>query len=388
MGLMEPEFPFPMGPGNMPIDFDLARFMSSSSGPINWEVAAYVAAQMAGDADAPARWTDVEAEYAQLVRAAEVLVTDYTGLSAPHLLEPVQVVSRARWAELHYRTFEPMVAPLAEKLTEAQKQAPAGQTPFGNLMGPMMPFMLGAQAGMLAGWLSHHVLGRYDLQVPPPAEGGLVFVAPNLEAAERDLNVVPMDFTFWLAMHEVVRAIEYDQPGIRAAFADLAAGVTSAITIDPDKLGDLSSIQNLDPSDPSSLNSLLADSEGLMEAMVEPGHEEALGRLEAYFGIIEGYAAHVMARVGTERIPTLRQIEDAIEVHRLTADADDMFQQLLGFDVRRHHFQPAKEFCDHVVELEGIGVLNRVWKSAEDRPSIEELNDPDLWLARTVGLRG
>lgn len=386
------DVPFPFGPEGvpgLPANLDLNQLLANPGGPVNWAVASAVANQMAGDADSPPRWSDVEDEYSGLVRAAEVPVSDYTGLSAPKLLTPVQVVSRAHWCELHLHAFEPMIVPLAEKLAAAQAaNVVPGQEPFANLFRAMMPFLLGAQAGTMVGWLSHHVLGRYDLQVPPPVEGGLVFVAPNLEAAERDLNVVPYDFKFWLALHEVVRAIEYGQPGVREQFAELARDVADAIRIDPERLSSFGSLEGFDMSDPSSMHRLLDEAEGLADAMVEPGHEEALERLEAYFGIIEGYAAHVTQHVGPDRIPTLAQIEDAISDRRLTASSDDVFQQMLGFDVRRRHFEPARLFCDTVVATEGIEALNRVWRSAEDRPTLAEIHEPDLWLARTVGRRG
>lgn len=387
---MDSPFAFPPeGMPNLPADFDLNRLLASSDGPVNWEVAAVVATQMAGDAGAEPRWSEVEDDYAGLVRAAEVPVTEYTGLSAPKLLAPVQVVSRARWCDLHLRAFEPMIVPLAGKLASAQAASvQPGQEPFANMFRAMMPFLLGAQAGTMVGWLSHHVLGRYDLQVPPPAEGGLVFVAPNLEAAERDLNVVPFDFKFWLALHEVVRAIEYGQPGVREQFPALARDVADAIRIDPDQLASLGSLQDFDMSDPASMQRILDEAQDVAETMVEPGHEEALERLEAYFGIIEGYAAHVTQHVGSDRIPSLAEIEEAITARRLTAESDDVFQQMLGVEVRRRQFEPAKLFCDAVVETEDIDALNRVWRSPEDRPTLEEIHDPDLWLARTVGRRG
>lgn len=386
------DVPFAFGPGgmpNLPANFDLSQVLSGAGGPVNWDVAAAVAVQMAGDSESEPRWSDVEEEYAGLVRAAEVVVAEYTGLSTPSLLSPVQVVSRARWCELHLRAFEPMIVPLAEKLAEAQGAGVApGQEPFANLFRAMIPFLLGAQAGTMVGWLSHNVLGRYDLQVPPPAEGGLVFVATNLEAAERDLNVVPYDFKFWLALHEVVRAVEYAQPGVRDQFADLARDVAGAIRVDPDRLASLSSLDGLDINDPASMQDFMQRAEGMADALLEPGHEEALERLEAYFGIIEGYAAHVTRIVGTDRIASLAEIEEAITARRLTASPDDAFQQMLGFDVRRQHFEPAKLFCDTVAATEGIAALNRVWRSPEDRPTLEEIHTPELWLARTVGRRG
>lgn len=87
--------PFDM---SLPAGIDLSGLLSSHGEPVNWEVARFVARSMAGDADKPERWTHVESEYDELVRAAEVQVLQYTGLSNPAMLTPVEVVSRARWA--------------------------------------------------------------------------------------------------------------------------------------------------------------------------------------------------------------------------------------------------------------------------------------------------
>lgn len=371
----------------LPPDLDLARLLASSSGPVNWEIARFVAQAMAGDADGTARWSDVEDEYNDLVRAAEVQVQQYTGLSSTELLTPVEVVSRARWAEQSVRCFEPLVEPLAVRLGEAQAEsAGAGGEPFANLMRALTPFMVGAQTGMLVGWLSHHVLGRFDVQLPPTPGSRLVFVAPNLEAAERSLNVVPRDFKFYIALREVVRAIEYAQPGVREQFGELAAGLVTTLEIDADKLEDIGPV---DFSDPASMQAFLEDPSGLLASLSSPAQAEAVEKMEAFVGLVEGYADHVMDAVGAARIASIAEIGAAIEARSSERhDVEDMFEELLGFGVRRSQYAVGREFCDAVVTQEGMAALNRVWKDEASRPTLAELQEPGDWLARTVGRRG
>ncbi len=377
-----------IGPGAfppLPADFDLSRFLTGGGGPVNWEIATFLAVAMAGDADAPPRWSDVEDEYAGLVRAAEVLVGGYTGLSPGALLTPVEVVSRARWAETHVPSFRPLVEPLAAKMAAAVP--PGGNDPMANLMRALTPFLLGAQAGLMAGYLSHVVLGQYDVQLPSLATGsGLVFVAPNLEAAEVALNVVPQDFKFWIALHEVTHAYEFSQPGVADRFSRLMGEVVDSLEVDADRLTDM---EGFDPADPGSLQAIFERPTGLLGAISNPAQEAAMDRIQAFMAVIEGYAEHVMHTAGAARIGTYADIEAAIARRaEEPGEFEDLFQQALGFSVKRRQYEAGRNFCDTVVAAEGVEALNRVWRDESAWPEPHEVGDPGEWLARTVGRRG
>ena len=384
-GLPSPFGSFP--PGAFPPGMDISKLLTGSSGPVNWDVALFLAQAMAGDADARPRWTEVEDDYTELVRAAEVQVTEYTSLSSPTLLTPVQVVSRAQWARDHVKAFAPLVEPLATAMATAQSgDLPPEAAPFANLMQALAPMMAGAQTGMLVGFLSHHVLGDYDLQLPPPAGSCIVFVAPNLEDAERSLNVVPRDFRYWLALREVVRAVEYAQPGVRDEVVALTAEVMATVEIDPERLAGLSSI---DPSDPSAMQDMFQDPAALLAGVTSPAQQEKIEALEALTGLIEGYAAHVLAAVGTDRIGGIAEIEAAITRREAdSGDVDAQFTEMLGIGLRRSGDVPGRAFCDAVVASEGIAALNRVWDGPELRPTRAELDAPSEWIARVIGRRG
>ena len=56
------------------------------------------------------------------------------------------------------------------------------------------------------------MLGQYDLAlVGPPAPPRLLFVAPNLDAARRELGVEPELFLRWVALHETTHAIQFER---------------------------------------------------------------------------------------------------------------------------------------------------------------------------------
>lgn len=378
--------PFDMA---IPSGLDLAALLRGSGGPVNWEIARAIAQSMAGDADKPERWTHVEGEYDELVRAAEVQVLQYTGLSNPAVLTPVEVVSRSRWVDLHMDVFRPLVEPLARKMTEGTQTDLAGPVgeQLGNLLKLVMPVMAGLQTGALVGHLSHHVLGRYDLQLPPPqGQHRLIFVAPNLEEAERELNVVPRDFKFWIALRDAIRAIELAQPGIHERMTELVGQLAIAIEVD---LDGAERFADINPQDMGAMQPLLENPHSLFRSLFEPPERESVEQMKAFIGLIDGYCGHVSNAIATDRIPGLSEIEGAIERRfQQRDDVEDMFDELVGFGLMRGPHGLGRHFCDTIVNEEGIEVLNRVWAGEESRPTLSELENPHDWIARTVGRRG
>jgi uncharacterized protein (DUF2342 family) len=52
--------------------------------------------------------------------------------------------------------------------------------------------------------------------------------------------------------------------------------------------------------------------------------------------------------------------------------------------MKREQYAAGRAFCDAVVELTDEATLARMWESAEAMPSLPEVEEPRLWLARTV----
>jgi uncharacterized protein (DUF2342 family) len=50
--------------------------------------------------------------------------------------------------------------------------------------------------------------------------------------------------------------------------------------------------------------------------------------------------------------------------------------------MKREQYRLGGEFCAKVAELTDEATLARVWESPEALPSMPELEEPSLWLAR------
>jgi uncharacterized protein (DUF2342 family) len=60
-----------------------------------------------------------------------------------------------------------------------------------------------------------------------------------------------------------------------------------------------------------------------------------------------------------------------------------VFERLLGIEMKREQYAAGRRFCDAVVEAADEQLLARMWDSAEALPSLPEIDEPTLWLART-----
>ena len=93
---------------------------------------------------------------------------------------------------------------------------------------------------------------------------------------------------------------------------------------------------------------------------------------------------HVMHALGAQMLPSYARIDEAMRRYRETEHVDPVFERLLGIEVKREHYRLGRAFCDAVVELTDEATLARMWDSAEALPSMPELEEPRLWLARSA----
>ena len=156
------------------------------------------------------------------------------------------------------------------------------------------------------------------------------------------------------------------------------------MTIDVDRIQER--LATIDPSDPESFQRALTgdDDDGMFGAVLDDEQRLKLGRIQAFMAAAEGYGDHVMHGVGAHLLSTYPQIDEAMRRHREDERADPVFERLLGVEMKRDQYRTGRAFCDTVVELTDEATLARMWDSAEALPSLPELDEPRLWLARTV----
>jgi putative hydrolase len=389
-----PENPFGI-PGDafndVPLFREIQRVLAASAGPINWELARQVgiATAVSGHGDPPTTEDD-RREMEEAVRVADLQVAGFTGLDAPSELATVRAVRRAEWVQTSVEGLRELLEPHAARVSEAMEQlqretagaddaAESAMTPV-PMLSQLSPLLLGAQVGAVLGTLGQRVLGQFDIAVPRSGHGQLLFVIPNIAAFEHDWSLPRTEFRTWVAFHEVTHGFEFARPWVPGHLRMLLTDFLSTLRIDAAELRNR--MEGLDLSNPESLQEALGSEEVLFGALLDPEQRIKLSRIQAFMAAAEGYGDHVMHSLGATLLPSYAQIEEAMLRYREGERGDPVFERLLGIEMKREQYDLGRRFCDEVARQTDEQVLARMWDSADSLPSMPELEEPMLWLAR------
>lgn len=385
-------FPFGMDPEALrdaPLFRELQRVMASSSGPVNWELARQV-----GIATAVEAGPDPEPDaqdgriLEEAVRVAELQVAAFTGLEPPGDVAQVRAIRRAEWVTANAASLEGLLEPAARRMGEALDRAMREQLPteagaMGAVLAQLGPLLQGTQVGQVLGVLAQQVLGQYDVAVPREGAGTLLFVIPNLAAFERDWSLEPREFRTYVALHEVTHRFEFARPWARTRFVELVDDVLTTMTIDVAAIQER--FASIDPTDPEGFQRALGEGEGaLFGAVLDDEQRLKLARVQAFMAAAEGYGDHVMHAIGAGLLGSYARIAEAMVRYRDGEHGDPVFERLFGIDMKREQYELGRRFCDTVAERAGEAVLARMWEAPDALPSLVELEEPTLWLSRTV----
>jgi coenzyme F420 biosynthesis associated uncharacterized protein len=356
---------------------------------VDWEFAAGAAARLA-----PAGPKASRAEIQQLVeelRSAGERAVDPVASTArmhtPPGVPPALVVDRAGWIRANAESMGAMLAPVlddvvarkrASDLARAERTGraapelgPASQAISGKVTGTEV-------AGLLS-WVSTKVLGQYDLA--PQGTPKLMFVAPNIMAAERELEVDAGDFRLWVALHEETHRVQFTAvPWLRQHMIDTARSVGAQIMPEPDDLGQrLAEIVG-------KLPGVLAGKEDITQVMATPEQRRRLAEVTAIMSLLEGHADVVMDEVGPSVIPTVAEIRARFTERRKGAgNVDKLLRRLLGMEAKMRQYRDGAVFVRAVVDAVGVDGFNQVWSSPETLPHAAEIPDPQAWVRRVHG---
>ena len=386
-------FGVPMGDiwNDVPLFREIQRVLSSSSGPVNWELARQVGiASASWSAEDPAPTLEDQRAFDEAVRVAELRVAEFTGLEPPGDVARVETVRRSRWVEANIEglraLLEPAAAKIGDAVVRAQREAlpeAAEERGMTQLVGQLSPLLLGAQVGTVLGTLGQHVLGQYDIALPRAGGSGtLLFVVPNIATFEKDWSLDSTEFRTWVAIHEVTHRFEFARSWTLPRFRELLDDYTSTLRLDVEGLQ--SRLHALDPSNPEAMQDMFSGDEGIFGAVLDDEQRLKLGRIQAFMSAAEGYGDHVMHSLGASMLRSYGQIDEAMRRYRESERTDPVLERLVGIEVKREQYRLGRAFCDTVVELTDEATLSRMWSGAEALPSLPELEEPRLWLARSA----
>jgi coenzyme F420 biosynthesis associated uncharacterized protein len=325
-----------------------------------------------GDAGAPPGGLELRSE-----RAAERIV-EVTGMQPTSALPAPEWLDRGGWASANLSSTAGLLDPLLEGVGES----------LGVLSGAArtgVSYLASAEIGVLLGLVGRRVLGQYELAFLDPAvPPRLLFVGPNVDAVAAGMEVDRDELADWVVFHEVTHAVQFSGvPWLREHIAALLGEVLGQleIKVDPRALAKLPSTADL---------RALADAVregGLALAVVGPDKRALLEKVQAIMALVEGHADWTMDAAARDVLPSLDRLRSALDARRRDRPpALRLLDKLLGLELKLRQYQEGRAFCDAVVAAAGVSALHGAWRSPEDAPTIVELRDPPLWLARH-GLR-
>lgn len=344
---------------------------------IDWAQARSVALRVSQWEQAPVGERAFRREqYMRLVKQSEPLIAAYLGVQLPEPISRVYVHDRREWLEANFTSFEQLFQPI-----EAIYEEHGGRSAAALLLGDLNGKFLGAQMGILLGYLARRVLGQYDLSLlsPDPAtRGALYFVEPNIARLQGQLGLNDEDFRLWIALHEATHAFEFEAyPWVRQHFRDLLQQYFDQLNSQLESLG-------------SSLPQMLVriaqgwgSGQHWIELVLTPEQRRIFDQLQALMSIVEGYGNHIMNAVGRQLLPTFEQIERRIAQRQSSKTLIELlFNRITGMDLKLAQYQQGEAFVNAVTEARGAAFAARVWERVEHLPTMDEIRNPQRWIAR------
>lgn len=358
-----------------------SRTRSASYRPprlIDWSQAREVALQVAQWEQAPVIGREYRhAQYMRLVKQSEPLIAAYLGIRLPEPISRVYVHDRREWLEANFASFEQLFRPI-EELYERNG---GGRSVTAALLGDLNGKLVGAQLGLLLGYLARRVLGQYDLSLlspDPAARGALYFVEPNIEKVQRQLGLNDEDFRLWIALHETTHVFEFEAyPWVRQHFRTLLQQYFDELSLQLESLG-IGLPQLL-----IRVLQSIASGQHWIELMLTPRQRQIFEQLQALMSIVEGYGNHVMNVVGRRLLPTFDLIEQRVAQRQASKTVlEILLNRITGMDLKLIQYQQGEAFVNAVTQARGVAFAAKVWERPENLPTLEEIRNPAAWIGR------
>ncbi len=344
---------------------------------IDWDDVRAFARQRLGSAAAPIperQRAEAEEFYRATLLRIEPIVAEEIGSQLPAALETPAVVDRLQWVDLNLATFRALFERIERILLEAQ----TGPDSAGRAMSRWVNRAVGnRQLGFMLAFLGRKVLGQYDVSLlaAGPARGRLHFVEPNIVGTATALRIPRDEFRTFIALHEATHAFEFEAHAwVRPYFADLVGRTMEGLARDSGGLMER-------------MRQAMAGGSGhWLERIMTPAQRDTFARTQALMSLLEGYSNHVMNAAGARILPNFDEIHARFERRgERRGPIERAIMRLTGLDLKMEQYVAGERFADAVIAARGRDFLNRVWTGPEALPTLDEIREPEAWIARIGG---
>ncbi|MCU1500063.1 MAG: Coenzyme biosynthesis-associated protein [Acidimicrobiales bacterium] len=347
-------------------------------GAVDWGLAEKVAVRAAGRepfADSY-HYASLTTDFEELTAQAEDQVAAATGLRSLTGSARARVTDRQGWVRANIASFQRLLRPITDKL-DVLANSP---------LAPVASRVAGAEMGMMLGWMSSRVLGQYDLLVVedenPEDQDIVYYVGPNILGLEKRFAFPPREFRHWLALHEVTHRAQFTGiPWMRQHFLDLVKETVGSVDPDPRRLTE--ALIRAASEVRSGRNPL--DDGGVMAILASPEQRLVLDQVAGLMSLLEGHGDVTMDRAGADQIPNAARFGQVLRQRRQQGNpAAKLLQKLIGLDAKMKQYEQGEAFIEVVERHGGTELLDVAWVDPANLPSIAEIRDPDIWIARVA----
>ncbi|HEY6472087.1 MAG TPA: zinc-dependent metalloprotease [Acidimicrobiales bacterium] len=345
---------------------------------VDWALAERVAAGALILKPAPAsyRSAPLQAQFDELTAKAEHLVTEATGLRSAHGAARAKVTDRPGWAAANVRSIERLVGPALAELAEKRGAKAGPSLVIGRAIS-------GTQLGLMLAYMATRVLGQYDLLIDDtsPEDQDLVsYVGPNVVGVETQYGFAPSQFRLWLALHEVTHRMQFTAvPWLRDHFVGLVTELLGPLSADPNNFAEV--LKRVATEVRAGRNP--TRDAGVVGMLATPEQKVALSKITGMMSLLEGHGDVTMNRAGASEVPGADYFAKVLAERRSQAKGlTKVMSKLLGLDAKMRQYAEGEEFVESVEAAGGPALMARVWEGPELLPTLEEIRDPALWVAR------
>jgi coenzyme F420 biosynthesis associated uncharacterized protein len=235
----------------------------------------------------------------------------------------------------------------------------------------------GAAVGVGLAAITTRILGQF---IPFGERPTLYLAVPNIMKCERQIAVDPIQFRLWVCLHEQTHQAQFSHA---AWLSDYLIGVLAkAVAAEVDEVESVSGAWER-------LLSMVHKRDGkttvdLLLEQAPPEVAAALGQVTAVMSLLEGHADVMMDAVGPSVIPDLENIRAKFDERRGKGGWSAAVGKMMGMDAKLAQYKDGAMFCRAVIAARSIDVLNLAFADADNLPTLDELRDPDAWIARVA----
>jgi coenzyme F420 biosynthesis associated uncharacterized protein len=347
----------------------------ASVDPLDWGLAERVARRVAGRDPLSSSYLaeSLRADFLELTVRAENLVADHTGLRAPGPAR-AQVVDRASWVAANVRSMRHLLEPLTQRV---------GQRMAGSPVAPIGRRIAGTETGVLLGYLAQRVLGQYDLLVldEDGASDAVYYVGGNVLALEKRFAFRPRDFRLWIAIHECTHRAQFTAVAWMKPYY-LSLVEASLASIDPDPRRLVQALARAAEELRNGRNPL--DDGGLVALLATDEQRGALSRVQSLMSLLEGHGNSVMNRIGREHVAGQARMARVLHARRQSSGVVAALHKIVGLESKMRQYEVGETFVAAVEREGGPRAIDAAWRGPEWLPTLDELSDPESWLARVA----